>query len=461
MGAIAGWAREQFGAVQLGDRRRDERFLRMVSTANRNPRGRISEAFRCGAERQAAYDFLENEAIPATSVIRAVSVGTARQCSRLEEILVPFDGSSLSLTDRCDEKDFGSVGARSKGSRGLKVISALALLPTGAPLGVLSQEWWARAELAPKKSKRRALEERESHRWHEALRLATAAMKEEAPTCRRHALVDREGDASLLMQALKDQGWDFTIRANATRKVLENGKRISVRTVLKRAPKGSCTVTLPGRNGQEGREAVLTVSYAMVELVMRDRHKHKREVMRLGAVWAREVGKRKPIDWMLYTTAEVRTLSDALDAVQRYTNRWQVEEFHRAWKRGHCEVEETQLRSKEGVVKWASILAVVAARAEKLKYASRQTPDVSAAEHLSATEIEAIVLLKQQEKRKNETIGDEVPSLALAVRWLADLGGYIGKWNGPPGATVIGRGLERIRPVELALQSLRDAGKLR
>ena len=107
MGAIAGWAREQFGAVQLGDRRRDERFLRMVSTANRNPRGRISEAFRCGAERQAAYDFLENEAIPATSVIRAVSVGTARQCSRLEEILVPFDGSSLSLTDRCDEKDFG------------------------------------------------------------------------------------------------------------------------------------------------------------------------------------------------------------------------------------------------------------------------------------------------------------------------------------------------------------------
>jgi hypothetical protein len=433
----------------------------MVTTAARHPRGRISEAFRTGAERQAAYDLLESKFVTSAAIGRAVSVGTARQCSALDEVLVPIDGSSLTLKDQSGAKGFGSVGARSKGSTGMKVITALALRMTGAALGVLSQAWWARTEVAPKKSKRRELSERESHRWHEALMLASAAMKEAAPDCRPHALIDREGDASLLMQKLVEQDWNFTIRANATRKVFEGNKRISVRTVLKRAPNGFCQVRLPGRNGREGREALLTVSYATVNLVMRDRHKHKREPMRVGVVWAREVGRRKPIDWMLYTTAEVRTLTDAFDTVRRYTNRWQVEEFHRAWKRGHCEVEETQLRSKESVIKWATILAVVAARAEQLKHDSRARPTLSAAEHLSADELEAIVLLKQQEKRKNETVDNEVPSLEQAVRWLADLGGYIGKWNGPPGATVIGRGLERIYPVVLALKSLRAARRLR
>lgn len=462
MTKIAAWVREELGGPKLGDARRDERFLRLVTAASLNPHGRVSEAIPAGAERQAAYDFLEHEVVRPDDVTKAVSRGCARQCAEFDEVLVALDGSSLSLRDTQRTKGFGDVGARVSGGVGLKVVTALALQPKGRPVGVLAQTWWARTERAPKKSKTRALGERESHHWHDSIAQATASARENAPDAQLHFLVDREGDASLLMQRLVAEAHHFTIRANGTRKVINSkGRRINVRSLLRATEATRHRIPLRANAKREARVATLSLRYATVQLVMRDRHTHKREPMMVSAVWALEEGVRDPINWLLYTTAPVTNAKGAIETLERYTHRWQVEEFHRAWKRGVCEVEETQLRSKEAVIKWATVLAVVAVRAERLKLAARQTPEASAAEHFSPEELEAIVLLKREEKRKNETVGDETPSVATAVRWLADLGGYVGKSSGPPGATVIGRGLLRIGPIVQILPSLRKSGRLR
>lgn len=47
-----------------------------------------------------------------------------------------------------------------------------------------------------------------------------------------------------------------------------------------------------------------------------------------------------------------------------------------------------------------------------------------------------------------------VPTLGQAVRWVADLGDYFGPSNGPPGPTVIGRGLHDVLTAAQALQNL-------
>ncbi len=463
MSAIAGWAQELLGGARLGDARRDRRLLQLVSAAERRPDGRVSACFADGAARQAAYDFLEHEVVEPRAVTRAISVGGMRQCARHDEVLVALDGSSLTLTDRAKEKDFGSVGDRRHGRRGLKVITALAMTPTGRTIGVVGQEWWAREGRAPKKSKPRPLEERESHRWHRVVAQTEEAASQHARRTKTHFLVDREGDASLLMQRLLHGAHRFTIRANGTRNVLNaKGKRVNVRSFLARqAPCSHYQLEVPARGSRPARVATMELRYASVQLVMRDRHEHKRQTMALSVVWAREVdGPKEPLDWMLYTTALVTTASEANSTVQRYTYRWRIEDFHRAWKGGGCNVENTQLRTKDAVIKWASVLAVVAARAQQLKQAARETPQAPASAYFSADELEAIVTLKRIEKAKNETIADEVPSIELAVRYLAALGGHI-KSNGPPGATVIGRGLERVAPLALAIPALRAAGKLR
>jgi hypothetical protein len=165
----------------------------------------------------------------------------------------------------------------------------------------------------------------------------------------------------------------------------------------------------------------------------------------LNAVLAREVGgpPATRLSWMLLTTEPIETLGEVAEIVRGYTFRWRIEEVHRAWKRGDCQVEDTQLRSREAIVKWATLHCAVAARAVRLAQLARTQPDVPASQEFSQAEIDAAIALRR--KRTKLQLGD-VPSLADVVRLVADLGGYTGPKSsgGPPGPTVIARGLKRV-----------------
>ncbi|WP_338046665.1 transposase [Polyangium spumosum] len=160
------------------------------------------------------------------------------------------------------------------------------------------------------------------------------------------------------------------------------------------------------------------------------------------------------------TNHPITTLEDACLVVFGYTQRWRIEEFHRTWKQGGCNVEATQLQTSEHVKRWATLLAAVAMRIERLKYLSRNQPDLPATEELSRYEIDALILKRR--KRKNPGIPDGILTIGIATQWIAELGGYTGKSSGgPPGSITIGRGLERLAPVAETLQQLDEAGLLR
>jgi Transposase Tn5 dimerisation domain len=126
---------------------------------------------------------------------------------------------------------------------------------------------------------------------------------------------------------------------------------------------------------------------------------------------------------------------------------------------GQCNVESTQLQGKQQVTIWATMLASIAARIERLKQLARTKPDLPATEELAEHEVEALVLLKQKRKKKTETIPTGVPTIAQAVQWIAELGGYTGKSSGgPPGSATIGRGLERLAPAAEMVRILQPKG---
>ncbi len=134
--------------------------------------------------------------------------------------------------------------------------------------------------------------------------------------------------------------------------------------------------------------------------------------------------------------------------VEAYRARWRIEEFHRTWKQGECNVEDAQLRSLDAVIKWATILAAIATRIERLKYSSRTNPDEAALTVLTSLEIEVLQAdqrdrLPKGTRRKKPPPADTV-SIAEATTWIAQLGGWIGKQNGPPGSMTLARGLERL-----------------
>ena len=185
----------------------------------------------------------------------------------------------------------------------------------------------------------------------------------------------------------------------------------------------------------------------------------------VNVVEVREVGRppsgEKPLHWRLLTNHPVVTAGDIDAILAGYANRWKIEELHRVWKSGACRIEQSQLHTAERVIKWAILAVVNAARIERLRMLSRIQPDVAADTEFTAYELRALTLMKRKYAKRTETIPDDIPSMADAVRWLAELGGHAGRpSSGPPGAVTIRRGLDFITPVSIALELLESEDKL-
>ena len=188
-----------------------------------------------------------------------------------------------------------------------------------------------------------------------------------------------------------------------------------------------------------------------VTLDLRDKTTDRRYAATFRVVCAREDGTcpagETPLEWLLLTTYPVATFADACLVLFGYACRWRIEEFHLAWKRGVCHVEDTQLRTRDRRIKWALLLAAVAVRTVRLTYLARTQPTRPATQELSATEIEAM-----RDLRPRRVLSPTAQlALAEAMLWIACLGGYTGTASGgPPGMITIGRGLRRVLEVAQA-----------
>ena len=447
------WAEKTFGKASLGDERRTARLVAIAAQLARTPGGAVSHVFTEDAARQGAYDFLESDGIGVGAIISAMTGAGSSACSAEQRVLVAVDGSSLTLVDRGDTKDFGAIGDYAHGGRGIKVISALAMTETtGVPLGLLHQEWWtrpkAKPQLSAKKKRARAVDETETQRWIDAINGSASELKRCAPNTRAWFQIDREGDSTPILLALKATEHDFTVRGNWDRKVEQKLGTLR-RNLTYSADRGSYELRVSGSSKRTARTATMSVSYAKVSVKLKDPATGAPVSLAVTAVLAREISTppagEERIDWLLLTNVAVATIDDALAVIAGYAKRWRIEEFHKTWKSGACNVEQTQLRSVEAVLRWATVSACVAVRIERLKRLSRTEPTLPATAELTALEIRVLTALKKRRRRKNESLPC-TPTISDVTRWIAELGGYTGKSSGgPPGATVLRRGLDRLQ----------------
>jgi hypothetical protein len=446
--------------------------------------GKVTTAFDCDAERQAAYRWLENPAILQENLVDAAGVACARRGAAFPRVIVPVDKTSATLTDPLGLKGFGAVGPSNREARGVHALSALGVSPEGETLGVMAQRMWMRPPPRPRRRRKRTRRERARHanrrkrvnrmrltqqketqHWIDVIEATARRCEEQAPGTRCWFQLDREGDAASILAALAASKHLWTVRAAWDRRVvLPDGSQGHLRSELERGPWLGCTwLQVAAGPKRTARWALLLIGTREVELDLRDPRTSRRTRLRVQAVWATEVTTcpkgEKPLDWLLLTNSRVGTLAEAQHVLSAYATRWRIEEVHRTWKNGGCHVEATQLHGEAAVKKWATLLFTVAARIERLKTLARAAPDQPADVALSGYEIEALLLLKRKQKKRTEDVPDAMPSIGQAVRWLADLGGYTGKSSGgPPGSVTIGRGFARVQAAAEVLEALANQG---
>lgn len=418
----------------------------------------VTKVFPRGAGREGAYRLLENDCVEIEELERTREVACMGRMERLGgTILVAVDKASIQLSDREGVRNFGSVGSRGQGCRGVQVLTGLALDEEGTPLGLAHQALWARSETPSPKRRpgdknrkrerdRRPPQERESSRWADGLRQVHVLAQAHAPSARPWFQLDREGDFWGVHQVAAELGLWVTVRMNQAHVIRDSaGHRGPLMQWIKSRPIVHwLDLHLPAHDGQPPRVARLNVRFGEAQL---------RLPTPGGKTWVQQwfvyvdephrPRAKNRIQWLLGTTHPVHDITDAVEIIDNYKRRWRIEDFHRAWKSGCCDIESSQLQSLDAFHRWAILTSSMAARAEHIKHHSREYPDAPATVIYTREEIDTVLLwrLAETPKAKIHYQPGETPRLAEMTRWVAEFGGFMKSSKVLPGAVTIARGL--------------------
>lgn len=440
----ADWVRAEFAQAALPDQRHHWR-LQMITTAfAQKPTAPIPQACASWAEAKGAYRFLANDRIPAGSLRQAHQQATLQRVQAQSVVLAVQDTTTLNYSTHPQTRGLGPLGSHSPKVIGLHLHSTLAITPTGQPLGFLHSAIRARRVRGVTVHRRqRKLADKESYKWVESL----AACQKLAPLCPDTLLVniaDREGDLyDLFVQAMQvpdESQVHLLVRARHDRPLADQKRTLW--QAVGRQPVAATLAVLVGRKGEQpGRLAKLDIRFCPVQL-QAPRGKTRRPAVALWAIEAREGGRKggARILWRLLTTLPVNAASAAVEKVRWYAQRWQIEVLHKVLKSG-CQIEQRQLATAQRLERVLAVDLVVAWRILALCKAARELPDDPVSHWLPQAQWQALCCYVHRQT----TPPKNIPRVKEAVRWIAQLGGFLARKNdGPPGTKTLWRGLQQL-----------------
>ena len=440
------WARAEFGAADLGDRRRTARLVELARQLGERPEASLPQALEDGAALKAAYRFFDNAEIAHERILASHVVSSLERMRGREVILAVQDTTFIDYSTHLATAGLGPL--HTKGGHGMICHGTLAFTPERLALGVLSLRLWARDANQPKRRatrRRRAIEDKESHKWIDSVQ-AVAALKERLPGTRLVSVADRESDVYEFFTAAQALGVEVLTRAAWNRNV--EGPEAQVFATLAAAPVvAHKQLALPARGKRKARTAKLEIR-ACPLVLQAPLHGSGRGLppLALWGVWAYEPQPPagvEPLDWKLLTSVPVTSGEQALERLEWYAARWGIEQWHRILKDG-CQIEMRQLESAKRLERLLTVYAVIAWRILYATMLARLVPNMSCTAVLQHEEWQALYCRIHRTPVPPAT----APPLKQAIRWIAQLGGFIGRaHDGEPGSQTLWQGFQELIPM--------------
>ena len=416
--------------VDLGDRRLNNRVVKLLEILSQQPSASIPDACGGWAETKAAYRLLAHDKIGWEDIF-APHWAHAKERMRGEPVV-------LCLQDTT-ELDFHGQAIEGLGplcyeaQRGMYLHVTLAVTPQRMPLGVLDAWMWARE--SKNKDGQRPPAIKESTRWVEGYE-RVAEQAQALPGVRLVYVADREGDILALMQraAALNHPADWLLRSQHNRKLNSEGEHLWTQ-VAQTTPCGEILFDLPYRQGQKARPVRQNIRVQRISLPVCD------QILEVSAIMATEENPpkgMKALEWRLLTNREVPDLETAATFIDWYRARWEIEIFFHILKTG-CRVETLQLSHRHRIERAIALYLVVSWRVGWLMRLGRTYPEWDAEMVLAREEWQAAWVLA------HKPVPKQTPTLREAVRMIARQGGFLcRKGDGEPGVKTIWIGLQKI-----------------
>lgn len=467
----AGWAEQEFGDCELGDKRLNRRVVKIVGEQATKPGASYSEA--CGGDLDALngyYRFLnaEHEELDLAGLLQTHRSQTLRRMKDKETVLLIQDTMDLNFSTRSECEGLGIIGTNQTGaqSKGLQLHSCLALgADDGLPLGVVRLDGLA-PESAKGKDPDRPIEEKDSNRWLVTFKDG-ADLAARLPDTRFVSVADREADIFELFdlhRQLAGKKPELLVRAKCDRRLEDTERKLfeelaqaplAAKATLE-VPRQRAKIgkpSKPGRPALPERQAEVEVRFKEVAIIAPAKPQTRgRQPLRLWAIYLVEKNpppKATPLEWLLLTTIQVASVKQALKCIRWYCRRWRIEEWHRVMKSG-CKVEEHQNHSAEALLRAIALDAIIAWRIMLLALLGREQPEVPCELVFDSTECEVLAILAQ---KKSLTLGE-------AITTIAKLGGYLNrKCDRYPGYEVLWKGYIQFRAMVTFIGLQRRRGR--
>lgn len=447
------WCETELEGLDLADGRLRHRAVDSLKRLSQQPSASIPEACGDWAGTKATYRLFEHDAVTHQVLLAPHRERTLKRMGEHELVLVLQDTCILNLTHFPTMEDVGPIGTKQQGIRGLLMHSGLAVTEQGVSLGVLHQEVWARPdeELTEQEKRVRPIEEKESYKWLEGLEQTPNLADTEVVT-----VCDAEADVYELLALAVESEKDLLVRASQDRNLMPPEVNHIFQAVGAKPLCAQLTLDLQAKRSEPARKAKVSVHHRRVKLKPPERPKREdRDPLTPLALWAvlvREVNPPEnvtPVEWLLLTTVPVRSAEDALQRVEWYCQRWQIEIWHKILKSG-CHIEQRRLKNADRLLACLALYVIIACRLHWLTHLARHDPDAPCTTVLTEAEWQALYV---HSKGVTEPSA-QPPSVAQAVLWIAQLGGFLARnGDGYPGVTVLWRGWRRLQDM-VAIWSL-------
>ncbi len=446
------WAEEEFGGVDLGDKRLGKRLLHLARAFAAKPEADLPAACGSKAALKAAYRFFRHPAVNMATLLAGHYQATEQRVRAHKGVILAVqDTTTLNYHTHDATNDLGPIDAH--GTQGLLVHDTMAFTAEGVPLGLIDVQVWARD---PADSDKKAKEKiPESDKWLKSFDAAARLSQ----SCSNRLVVsvgDREADFyDLFVKATPgNQGPQILVRAHHNRRL--DDKTGQIWEHMDRRPvAGIKEVQIPARAGRSRRKARLEIRFDRVTLQPPPEKKDMGPVT-LWAVLVTEnpkPNKGKPLEWLLLTTVPVENFDDACERVDWYGRRWGIEVFHRIIKSG-CRIESRRLQHAERLSSCLAIDMVIGWRVYFLTKQGRETPNAPCTVLLEEDEWKALVTYVT----KTPVAPDHPPpSLGEAMVMIAQLGGYMPQKNTHPGPQTTWRGMAALSWITESWRAFKNA----
>ncbi|QEA38185.1 IS4 family transposase [Pistricoccus aurantiacus] len=448
------WVDEETTGCDLGDARLNRRLGTILEAIGERPGKSLPTAFQDWTNTKAAYRFFANENVSEDKILEGHFAASALRIQATDgPILILHDTTEFSFKRSSPEK-IGftkiSTGRKMKEGRhrqhtvcGLLMHASLAITPEGLPLGLTAAKFWSRNKFKGTTALKRKvnptrvpIDQKESMRWLDNLRCST----ELAGSPERCVHIgDRESDIFELFCLAQDLGTYFLVRSCVDRLAEDGGTTLS-QVMAETHASGRHNIRFRDDRGQD-QQAVLSVKHATMTVCPPIGKQKNHKSQNLNVIFAEEVNHpedRPPIFWKLITNLPVTTHAEAVQKLDWYSRRWNIETFFKTLKTG-CRIEDIHLTTADRLANCIALCCIVSWRISWLTILRRQFPTASPAAVLTNTER---TLLDQSMPSNRQSAPHDMAFYMTAV---ARLGGYLDRSSDPPpGTTVLWRGFTRL-----------------